>query len=668
MSSLSNDAKADLLSGAHVCRHSEGAAAVSSDQFGEQTYIKQGKQAGGLKGISTNCNQVAVWIESFGVCSQVSEVMDSMYDHSETSFDPKTRHKEEGEHRKTLDEEDRKKILNELEKHSHPLKPSSTSLYNIFNGRVSTEEDVNVHNAVAIGEEMGREFANSLPTGFHKPIKKVVKTMQGLKRGIQVKDKMVYDLHALFSRFLVVGQMRNIDISLVFQHELCPVPPSLIDEYGCLRKGNKSELVKRLGSDLLNARQPDVLLVDASQLLYHIVWPSSGTVADIAKGMKTRLERYNAETYVIFDRYDGVSAKDHERSSRAGEGSSTYQLTLSSPVPVREVIMKNTKNKKQLAELLCLHDLGSRISLVSKADSIVSHDEADISIISYVLQAASSGAQAIRVLSDDTDIFVLLVFWCWKLSLKCQVQMEKWDGMLLDINATVNTLGEKSGGLLGMHALSGCDTTSFPNGKGKVSALNVLLQNDIPGLYNTLGEEEATDSDLIETGNNFFLALYGQKKSTSLNEARHNIFFKRKNPPKLKCLPPTNANLALHIKRAHLQAMLWKAADKCDPPHVDIKFYGWEIDANSDVMPMLSKNPIAPKQLLDIISCNCRAAGKACAGRCGCNKNGLACTKYCFCEGGDDCFNPLTQRGEGECGEDDIEDFDETVNEADDSY
>ena len=30
------DAKEDLLNGAHVCRHTEGAAAVSGDQDGEQ--------------------------------------------------------------------------------------------------------------------------------------------------------------------------------------------------------------------------------------------------------------------------------------------------------------------------------------------------------------------------------------------------------------------------------------------------------------------------------------------------------------------------------------------------------------------------------------------------------------------------------------------------------
>ena len=78
-----------------------------------------------------------------------------------------------------------------------------------------------------------------------------------------------------------------------------------------------------------------------------------------------------------------------------------------------------------------------------------------------------------RILIDDTDVFVLLVYWCKKADVSCAVQMERWNGSVLDINATVTALGDKCRGLLGMHALSGCDTVSYPNGRGKVSALRV---------------------------------------------------------------------------------------------------------------------------------------------------------------------------------------------------
>ena len=78
---------------------------------------------------------------------------------------------------------------------------------------------------------------------FHKTIKKKVKTMELLNKAVTVKGKAIYDIETLFSRLLVVGQQCSIDIADVFQFELSPVPPALIDEYGCLGKGDKAVLV-----------------------------------------------------------------------------------------------------------------------------------------------------------------------------------------------------------------------------------------------------------------------------------------------------------------------------------------------------------------------------------------------------------------------------------------
>ena len=106
----------------------------------------------------------------------------------------------------------------------------------------------------------------------------------------------------------------------------------------------------------------------------------------------------------------------------------------------------------------------------------------------------------VLILSNDTDIFVILVYWCWKAKVEAHVLMERWDRSVLDINTTVIALGMKCKGLLGTHALSECDTVTFPCGKGKVSALKTLNNTNIPALDEVLGEEDATESDLIETG------------------------------------------------------------------------------------------------------------------------------------------------------------------------
>ena len=114
---------------------------------------------------------------------------------------------------------------------------------------------------------------------------------------------------ALFARFLFIGQQRSIQFLSVFQYGLSPhsVPHSLVDEFGYLLMGDKSELMKRFGSDGESVPKPNGLLVDTNQLLNHIVWPTSGAVVDIAKqlqGMTHKLcgEKYQGVTiFVIFD-------------------------------------------------------------------------------------------------------------------------------------------------------------------------------------------------------------------------------------------------------------------------------------------------------------------------------------------------------------------------------
>ena len=103
--------------------------------------------------------------------------IDDMYNPDRESVSSYVKHKEEGGTRKELDEQNRQRILDELLNHSHPLTHLSASLYNINNGQVASGK-----------------------------------------------------LEPVFACLLIVGQKRNIELASVFQHELSPVPPSLIDE------------------------------------------------------------------------------------------------------------------------------------------------------------------------------------------------------------------------------------------------------------------------------------------------------------------------------------------------------------------------------------------------------------------------------------------------------
>ena len=143
------------------------------------------------------------------------------------------------------------------------------------------------------------------------------------------------------------------------------------------------------------------------------------------------------------------------------------------------------------------------VTVDSIDDGVFGYDEADITIISYMLQAADDGCHVVRVLSDDTDIFVLLVYWTWRCDLqdRLAVQMEKWDCVVLDVNATCAQLGSTvCSHLLGAHAITGCDTVSYPFGKGEASMLKTVKEGDSPGLFDVLGEEGASQEDLMAVG------------------------------------------------------------------------------------------------------------------------------------------------------------------------
>ena len=82
---------------------------MSADRFGEQTYIKRGKGSGGMKGISTSTEQVAVWVNSFSVRphwhrhrTYVQWRWEEQKPHGGVDGEEKNKHKEEGEGRRMV--------------------------------------------------------------------------------------------------------------------------------------------------------------------------------------------------------------------------------------------------------------------------------------------------------------------------------------------------------------------------------------------------------------------------------------------------------------------------------------------------------------------------------------------------------------------------------------
>ena len=90
--------------------------------------------------------------------------------------------------------------------------------------------------------------------------------------------------------------------------------------------------------------------------------------------------------------------------------------------------------------------------------------------------------------------------------LQCKVQLERWDGSVFDTNAICADLGQKCLQLLCMHALSGCDKTSYPYDEGNVTALNTMVS----GIYQCLaiiGGIDTTHTELMNAAMLSFVSL-----------------------------------------------------------------------------------------------------------------------------------------------------------------
>ena len=86
-------------------------------------------------------------------------------------------------------------------------------------------------------------------------------------------------MERLYARLLILSQPRDISLQELFKYELSTVPASLFDDYGLMRKGNKSVMVNNLAvfasTDLANV----TLELEA---LHHRPWPKLGTDHEFA--------------------------------------------------------------------------------------------------------------------------------------------------------------------------------------------------------------------------------------------------------------------------------------------------------------------------------------------------------------------------------------------------
>ena len=114
--------------------------------------------------------------------------------------------------------------------------------------------------------------------------------------------------------------------------------------------------------------------------------------------------------------------------------------------------------------------------------------------------------------------------------------------------------------LLAYHCFTGCDSTSFFAGRGKIKPLVELGKNKVfIDTFKNIGRIP-TSSEMFSSLEQFVCVMYGQRsnENLSVNDARYNIYCQRQGKVSSSMLPPCHDVLIQHIKRVSYQTHIWQ--------------------------------------------------------------------------------------------------------------
>ena len=342
----------------------------------------------------------------------------------------------------------------------------------------------------------------------------------------------------------------------------------------------------------------------------------------------------NSDVYLIFDRYHEYSIKSTMRDGRETGITRKHHLLWTTKLPAEKVVLSSVENKKQLIRILCeeltedrlfhLRSTGDHKLVVTGEDpcpievqneerstryDLETHqEEADIII---VLKWVGE-AQSISVISDDTDVFVLLLHHYQLAGLEVPLTMESpsKERAILDINLTQAKHKEIVTNLLPVHAISGCDTVACYLGIGKGRVIKRLKEGcDLSAIGNVL----APLQQVIHQATRFISVCYGMKDSTDMSHTRLLVWGKKNgkghsSSPNLASLPPTREAVIENVKRAHFQTVLWRTIN-IDPRQLKPEEFGWKMDTdNKSLSPigLPDDTKPAPDYILEMIRCGCK--------------------------------------------------------------
>jgi len=615
--------------GLHVGRRSDRYwAGLSQDLLIEQVLMRSIKTTGGLtRGRGMTETQRLVWLLSTNACSEVNLAMQDL---TSVSYMTSEQHKEVSMTRQKKDLADIQELLTFLT----PRNPfhENTQLRSIVTG-VMADATVNVQCAREVGNKILKQMVGKSIAQYSFKNKEQVITLSN-SSVVKIREEMVHiDPQLLFQRLVTLG-IRNNNLPDVFQYELCSYPPALFENKWTPRLANKALLgdaLWKLMPQAVPAPSRDVQYVlDGGALLHRIPWKNGSTYEEICQQYTGYVTRHYGQPAVVFDGYSsGPSTKDTTQKRRAGmRVGPTVQLSGSMVFNGRkDIFLSNKENKQRFLTLLSdkLEHHGCQTKHASA--------DADLLIVLTAVDVAERTTKPTFLVADDTDILILLCFHSHPNTPNIYFRPEPRYGLrkaprCWNIAMLRTILGQQvCNNMLFMHAILGCDTTSHIYGLGKGLALKLIRTNQaFQEQADVFRNPNSTKQEIIAAGEDAIVTLYKGKPGDKLDFLKLQRFHQKVGSStscvKPEVLPPTSAAAKFHSMRVYLQVQQWIA------PRDDMKpdDWGW-YKKDGKYLPVLTDKEAAPKELLEVVRCNCHMG---CSTRqCSCRKNGLDCSTGC---------------------------------------
>lgn len=429
---------------------------VSPDQALEQTINRTSKSKAGVIGITKNKESVAAWNLTYHELLDISDLFKKLTLSNDTNEELDIHH-EFSKRSAENSEVSITSILNFFENQSiNPFMPGSQKLRNLVTGElVHSDNAKEILNIFSTGAQLYEKFRNERIVEKIKPLSATIprynlpsfKTVPAAEKSKKEKKNVVKK--GEINRIIALANQRNYSIEKLLTYDLTFENKSF-DADGLIKKeNNKSSLVRELEKKLQNdenvfdkSKHSACLIVDVMLVMRKIGWKGKKTFEDLAISLNQYVQnkidvQATKRIDFIFDSYFENSPKSSERLRRCQSSCIIFNdINEATALPKEEdKFWGASENKILLQTFLCRYiekhqDRFSNIQIVFSTTNtepckVINYDnsevylqvhqrndieESDIKIMIHINHAVMNGFINIHVISSDTDVIVLALY------------------------------------------------------------------------------------------------------------------------------------------------------------------------------------------------------------------------------------------------------------------